>query len=284
MSSLASLSAFRGAFLRVEVGMANEAVDSRLSKQEDAGPASPWQAPPAELALGQDDVHVWRTGIALEPGRLQELRKTLSAQEQTRAERFRHAEDRDHFVAAHGLLRAVLAGYLEVPPGDLQFREDPHGKPALSAPADRDWLQFNMSHSHDLALYAVSCNRQVGVDLERLRSDVDLDAIARRFFSPGETASLLALPSRVRREAFFNCWTRKEAFIKATGEGVVRPLPDFDVSLVPGEPAALLNTRPDPAEAPRWRVVELAPGPGYAAALVAQGASWQLSCWQWPAG
>jgi 4'-phosphopantetheinyl transferase len=263
--------------------MGKRALDSPPGKQQDAEPASPWRPPPAALVLGQDDVHVWRAGIALDPGRLQELRKTLGAEERARAEQFRYAEDRDHFIAAHGLLRAILAGYLDVSAGDLQFRERSHGKPALSAPPGVEWLQFNMSHSHDLALYAVRRDRQVGVDLEKLRSDVDLDAIARRFFSPREAASLLALPSRVRREAFFNCWTRKEAFIKATGEGVVRPLPDFDVSLVPGEPAALLSTRPDPAEAPRWRVVELVPGPGYAAALVAQGAGWQLSCWQWPA-
>ncbi len=139
-----------------------------------------------------------------------------------------------------------------------------------------------MSHSHGVALYAVTRDREVGIDLEFIRRDLEVEQIAERFFSRRETATLRALPTALREYAFFLCWTRKEAYIKARGEGLSLPLDQFDVSLIPGEPAALLSTQPDSDEALRWSLQELTLASGYVAALAVEGRGWSLSCWQWP--
>jgi 4'-phosphopantetheinyl transferase len=122
----------------------------------------------------------------------------------------------------------------------------------------------------------------VGIDLERIRSDLAVAEIAERFFSRREVAMLRALPTEEQREAFFRTWTRKEAYLKARGEGLSVPLDQFDVSLVPGEPAAVRDTQPDVSEASRWSLQELTPAPGYVAALAVEGQGWRLACWQWP--
>jgi 4'-phosphopantetheinyl transferase len=143
-------------------------------------------------------------------------------------------------------------------------------------------LRFNLAHCQGLALYAIAWGREVGVDLEYIRENLADQRIAERFFSPAEVETLRSLPEGVQREAFFHCWTRKEAFVKARGEGLSFPLDQFDVSLAPGEPAALLRTLGDPEEAARWSLRELFPGPGFVAAVAAAGHSWRLSAWQWP--
>jgi 4'-phosphopantetheinyl transferase len=122
----------------------------------------------------------------------------------------------------------------------------------------------------------------VGIDLEYIRSDLQVEQLAERFFSRREIATLRTLPPEVQRQAFFLCWTRKEAYLKARGEGLSLPLDQFDVSLIPGEPAALLSTQRDPYEVSRWSLQELTPAPGYAAALAVEGHGWGLACWQWP--
>jgi 4'-phosphopantetheinyl transferase len=144
-----------------------------------------------------------------------------------------------------------------------------------------DGLRFNASNSHGLALFAVSCGRELGTDVERIRADVASDQVAERFFSPGEVAVLRSLPNHLQTTAFFHCWM-KEAYIKAHGEGLSIPLDQFDVSLAPGEPPALLSTQQDPVEASRWRLEELNPGPGYMAARAVEGHNWKLKCWQGP--
>lgn len=139
-----------------------------------------------------------------------------------------------------------------------------------------------MSHSHGLALCAVTRDREVGIDLEYIREDFASEETARHFFSPREIAMLCALPAAMRAEGFFNCWTRKEAYIKATGQGLSLPLRQFDVSLTPGEPASLLSTRENPQDASRWTLRELASGDGYVAATAVEGHGWALNCWQFP--
>jgi 4'-phosphopantetheinyl transferase len=133
-----------------------------------------------------------------------------------------------------------------------------------------------------VALYAVTRGREIGIDLECIRFDLEVEKIAERFFSRREAATLRTLPPEVQRQAFFLCWTRKEAYFKARGEGLSLPLDQFDVSLIPGEPAALLSTQRDPYEVSRWSLQELTPAPGYAAALAVEGHGWGLACWQWP--
>jgi 4'-phosphopantetheinyl transferase len=213
---------------------------------------------------------------------VQSLWCTLTADERQRAERYIFQKDRTHFVVARGLLRVLLGCYLRQEPQHLHFTYGPHGKPALATDTGRVALRFNVSHSHSLALYAITRGREVGVDVERIRPEVVQEKIAERFFSPREVTVLRALPTPLQAPAFFACWTRKEAYMKATGDGLTLPLNQFDVSLAPGEPAALLRTAWDPKEAARWTLQDLAPAPGYRAAVAVAGHAWRLTCWDGP--
>ena len=214
---------------------------------------------------------------------MRSLRHTLTADECQRAERYVFEKDRTHFVVARGLLRVLLGRYLRQDPQHLRFTYGPHGKPALATDTGGMSLRFNVSHSHGLALYAITRGREVGVDVERIRPEVAQEKIAERFFSPREVTVLRALPTPLQAPAFFACWTRKEAYIKAKGDGLSLPLDQFDVSLAPGEPAALLHTTWDPQEAACWALQDLAPAPDYRAAVVVAGHDWRLTCWEGPA-
>jgi 4'-phosphopantetheinyl transferase len=246
----------------------------------DRCPIPRWCVPPETLTLGGDQVHVWRAGLD-QPSRIESLRDTLAPDERARAERFHFQSDREHFIVARGTLRAILGFYLKRAPESLSLRYSSHGKPFLALESGEVPIHFNMSHSHGMALYAVAYRREVGVDLELIRRGLEEEQIAERFFSRQEISTLRMLPAALRRYAFFLCWTRKEAYIKARGEGLSLPLDQFDVSLTPGEPAALLRTRPDSDEALRWSLQELTPGPpGYVAALAVEGEGWSLALWQ----
>ncbi len=246
-------------------------------------PPPQWSPRPDTLRLEEGEVHVWRAHLDLEPSRIQSLMRTLTADERSRAERFHFRGDGERFIVARGLLRAILGLYLEMDPCQLRFSYSPYGKPSLAGGVEgEDALRFNLSHARSLALFAVTRGRELGVDIEYIRTDLADERIAEQFFSPREVAALRALSAKMRREAFFNCWTRKEAYIKARGEGLSLPLDQFDVSLAPGEPAALLNTLGNPQEARRWSLQKLDPGIGYVAALAVEGDNWPLRCWQWP--
>jgi 4'-phosphopantetheinyl transferase len=240
-----------------------------------------WSIPPANVTLSSDEVHIWRAALDLAPAHVEELREILSEDEANRADRFVFERDRRHFTAARGLLRLILGCYLELEPRQLRFSYSPYGKPGLVLPASVDNLSFNLSHAHGLALFAFARGRELGVDIEYVRPIPDVERIAERFFSAREQASLQALPQDGRLEAFFTCWTRKEAYIKARGEGLSLPLDQFDVSLAPGEPAALLGVRGDLHAAFGWSLRALDPGPGYVAALAAAGQDWRAVCWRW---
>jgi 4'-phosphopantetheinyl transferase len=242
----------------------------------------PWLPPPTDLSLPGDEVHVWRSWLDLPTSQLLHLRQTLTADELGRAVRFRFQKDRDRFIAARGLLRTILSRYLGLEPGVLRFSYGPFGRPGLVAPssfAGHRALDFNLSHSGDLTLFAVAQGRKLGVDLERVDADVEWEPLAGRFFSPQENAALRALPPDLRRQAFFTCWTRKEAYVKAQGQGLSLPLDSFDVSVAPDERAMLVATRDDSAEAARWVLRDLPLEPGYVAALAVEGAGWRLRCW-----
>lgn len=239
-----------------------------------------WPPSPADIGLADDDVAVWRAALDLPAATRKRLQATLTPDEQVRAAHILGPKTRDHFIAARGILRAVLGRLLGEPPGRLRFDLNPYGKPELrGAP---DGLRFNLSTSYGLALIAVTRGRAIGVDVERIRPNLPYEQMASLYFSPREAAALLALPEGLRREAFFACWTRKEATIKACGEGLSIPLEAFDVSLTPGQPTALLRAEgDDPA---RWALRALDAGEGYAAALAVEGHGWRLHCWQWPMG
>lgn len=248
-------------------------------------PASPskddWPAPPDGLALSDAEVHVWRVTLSRAPEETRSLARLLSADEVDRAGRFHFQRDRDRFVVARATLRLILGSYLRVSPGGLRFRYSEFGKPSLAEDYGAPGLRFNLAHSNDLALCAVASGREVGVDVEFVRPEMAHEEIARHYFSPAEVAELRALPADGRAEAFFNCWTRKEAYIKARGDGLSFPLEGFTVSLRPGEPAALVDVERDPREVVRWRLMELRPAEGYAGAVAAEGKDWQLFCYEW---
>jgi 4'-phosphopantetheinyl transferase len=244
-----------------------------------------WQPPPAELALATDEVHVWR--IALDPpaDAVAALARTLSDDELGRAARFHFDRDRVAFTVARGALRTLAGRYLGEPPARLVFGYRERGKPYLTAPPGA--LRFNLSHSGQRALVGFARDRELGVDVELRRELSDLIALAHTAFSPAEYAALCRLPPDAQPNAFFTCWSRKEAVIKATGEGVAQ-LAAFDVSLAPGEPARLLRFDGDPPGASRWSLHDLPEIPGYAAALAVErtaGAAPRITCWDGsPAG
>lgn len=214
--------------------------------------------------------------------RVRDFERTLAADERDRANRFVRERDRVRFVISRGLLRAILGRYLARDPRCLRFDYNPFGKPMLSTGSGLPAIRFNVSHSDEMALYAVASGREIGVDIERIQSDFSTDDVALRFFSRQEIATFRALPASCRVEAFFACWTRKEAYLKARGNGLALPLDSFDVSLTPGRPAALLNVHDDAVEATRWSLRELFPGPDHVAALAVEGHGWCLHCWQAP--
>jgi len=240
-----------------------------------------WMPGPAHPVIKPGQVDVWR--IPLEDARLDPavLFEKISNTEQERARRFRFPVHRQRFIHAHAGLRNILSRYLGLPAQRLEFNHNAYGKPELSLDDGGDWLSFNLSHSHNLALVAVGVKSALGVDIEQIRADLADEKIAQRFFSAREVADLLSLPEDQRSQAFFACWTRKEAFIKALGQGLTMPLDAFDVSLLPGEPARIIQTRPDPAQALQWNLYSLWPMNGYIGALVAEGTAEQINCWHW---
>ena len=220
--------------------------------------------------LDPDSVHIWHVDLDVTDSLYQELRSVLTDDERRRADRFRMDRPRRQFTVARGTLRRVLSRYLDTPPTDIRLTYDMHGKPRLAGVADGDGLCFNVSHSHSLALLAIA-RRQVGVDVEYLHRQVRHEALANRFFSQYEASALQRLSPDQRRAAFFACWTRKEAFVKAKGAGLQLPLNQFDVSVEPDEPAQLLRVGWEPAEARLWRLHNVEVGQGYAAALAVEG-------------
>jgi len=225
------------------------------------------------------EVRVWLARLDCPAPVLAALDRRLSTEERTRAAAFRFARDRRRFVAARGFLRGVLGRCLEVHPQEVKFAYGSHGKPRLAE--EGSGLRFNLSHSGERAACALCLGSEIGVDVEAVRDLGDADDIAARFFSAAEGAALRRLPANERLEAFFHCWTRKEAYLKALGDGLARPLDGFDVTLLPAEPARLARVAGDEAEAARWSLEQLDPGPGYVGAVAVQGRGWCLTSGWW---
>ena len=220
--------------------------------------------------LSRDEVHVWRLDLTGALAVVGGCRRLLSPDEEQRASRFRFDKDRKEYVVSRATLRSLLGSYLNVAPKKFQFAYSEYGRPFLPADIHAKMLNFNVSHSGDVALLAFAYGRDIGIDVEKVRRNFGTAEIAERFFSAAERAALRDLPQEKRHQAFFHCWTRKEAFIKALGEGLSHPLDQFDVSLAPGVQAALLATRPDAQEVTRWTLWDIQVPGDYAAALAAE--------------
>lgn len=214
--------------------------------------------------LTSDEVHTWSGTLDVPPDTRAGLYAILAADEQDRSARFRFERDRNRFIVARGVLREILGLYLGTHPGHVRFVYNALGKPALS-PEFGNGLKFNLSHSGDLGLIAVAAEADVGVDLEHIRAQPDYADIARRFLSAAEVEYLNGLPGHLRTNAFFGCWTKKEAYIKARGEGL----------------AALDGASKEPAPPGHWSLYTLHPGPGYVGALAVAGSGWRLTQARW---
>jgi 4'-phosphopantetheinyl transferase len=232
------------------------------------------------LTLSDDDVHVWCVSLPQASEITEQLACLLSTDEKARAERYHFEHLRNYFIVARGMLRILLAGYLDLQPAQIEFTYLQAGKPQLSEKINKQ-IFFNLSHSHELALYAFSRNKNVGIDIEHIRPIDDLEQIAERTFSAMENSELKTLPTEKMLEGFFNCWTRKEAYIKAIGDGFSFPLQQFDVSLKPGEPAKILRVYGNAQKAARWCMVELRPAVDYVGALACEGTAAKLSYRNW---
>lgn len=233
-------------------------------------------AVPKGYAVTRRDVHVWVKRLGSPGAHIRALREILSLDERRKAERFYFPADRERHVVGRALTRILLGDLLAIAPDEIQFCYNDFGKPSVAPAQNGADFQFNISHSGDVILIAVAARRAVGIDVEQIREDLEVDAVAARFFSTREKDDLASLPPGQRRAAFFACWSRKEALIKAAGFGLPQYLDRFDLSMKPDEPAILLRTRPDPAEVRRWAIRDLDIGPGYKAALAVEGSCWEL--------
>jgi 4'-phosphopantetheinyl transferase len=232
------------------------------------------------FVLSPGEIDIWRVALEVHDLRYRELELWLSQEERRRASRFVFDRDRSRFVACRGRLRAILARYLKGEPHRIEFRYGPQGKPSLNPAADPSFF-FNLSHSQNLALIAVRRSGEVGVDVESLRPIEEAEAIARRYFTSREHAALAALPPEERIAAFFRCWTRKEAMLKATGEGIGVSLDAVEVTLGPQEPPRVVSIRGSGDSAETWRLYHVAPRDGFIGAVAAQGDAERIAGWQW---
>jgi 4'-phosphopantetheinyl transferase len=239
-----------------------------------------WAVPPERLELPDDRVHLWRLSLLRSPSELKELRALLVHDELTRAARFHFNRDRDNFIAARGTLRRILGEYLDLDPSRVCLSYSSYGKPALAGAHRSCPLRFNLAHSHQLALFAFTNIREIGVDVEHVRSEAADERVAANYFSPNEAETLRSLPSADRVQAFYNCWTRKEAFIKARGDGLSFPLAQFDVDMDSGEHQVSLKVADSASESARWSLQSLVPAEGYVGAIAVEGSDWQLDRWQ----
>lgn len=238
-----------------------------------------WEAAPPEPTVREGELHVWLLEAGREPP-ARGLLDVLSADEVERAGRFCFRRDRERFVQARGVLRMLLGRYLGADPARLRFCYTGYGKPVLGGEWEGSGVSFNLSHSHELILYAFALGREVGVDVERVRPEFAGEAIAARFFAAPEVEALRRTPAEARAVTFFSCWTRKEAYIKARGEGLSLPLDRFAVTVDARARDVTLDVFGDAGEGQRWTIISLPSPAGYVAALAAEGPSRTLNCWR----
>jgi 4'-phosphopantetheinyl transferase len=233
-----------------------------------------WALPPGQRSLADQDVHVWLIALDEAPWTLKECYAIMSQDEQERAAKFKFDQDRWRYVIAHTSLRRILSGYLGVRPSTLKFSTGPNGKPYLALNPQALPIQFNLSHSNKVALLAVTLGREIGVDVEYVRQDFPFDEIAARFFTAREVAAIRKLPEHLRPEAFYKCWTSKEAFLKAKGIGLSGKLDEVNVFLAGDRHVGVEGTIAG------WTLAEVKLNSDYMAAVVVSGSQCKVRCYR----
>ncbi len=239
-----------------------------------------WRKPPEDLQLDTAYIDVWRSRIDLAKSDVAAYAGTLSRQERERAAKFTFPDKYEEYVVTRGLLRKALSHVLKRSPGTFQFDYTASRKPYLSCSAGDAPVSFNVSHSHGQALVAISVDRNIGIDIEKIRAEVEYEKLARRFFSGAEFEALMRCPPEQRVVAFFATWTRKEAFVKAVGKGIAFGLSEFDVNVNPVEAPVMLATRWNPQHVSKWFMATVDTDENYQATLVADGGEFQMRLWQ----
>lgn len=239
-----------------------------------------WNSPSASMSLSTDQVHLWRAWLDLPPASVHRLEHSLSTDERKRAERFRFDRDRRRFIVCRSVLRVILSRYLDMDPCLVELCDGNRGKPQLANAEIARGLQFNLTHSYELALYVVGRARQVGIDLEYLRSLPDIQQVVSHFFSKDEQECWASLSRNQQLEAFYRYWTSKEAYLKATGQGLAIPLDGQEACKFPRKYTGTSQVERHQCENGRWCLMTLMPAPGYIAALAVEGAGWYCVFWQ----
>jgi 4'-phosphopantetheinyl transferase len=239
-----------------------------------------WLEAPRPTVFPAGRVDVWRVRLD-EPAAVGSEAGVLSPDEIARAGRFHFERDRIHFTRCRSALRNLLAGYLAIPATEIRFEYLASGKPQLADQQNPRALQFNVSHSAGIALIAIGSEHRLGVDIEKIRDDVDTTALAERFFSLRERAGLQALPDHLRVPGFFACWTRKEAFLKATGDGLSFPLADFSVTTHPDSDPALEEIKGNTVVREQWFLADLSAIEGYCATVALERSHSRLETYAW---
>lgn len=222
------------------------------------------------LIIKNSEVHIWLLSLKDNINNLKDLNSFLSEDEIERAGKFHFEKDRNNYIIARGTLRKILSLYLKIEADKIEFSYNSYGMPYLNNKHNSS-LKFNLSHSGNFAIYTFTYNKNIGIDIEYISESLSCEEIADRFFSPEEVAMLKSVPEDKKKRAFFNCWTRKEACIKAVGKGLSMPLSDFTVSLIPGEPPGLIYVKDKPEAPSQWTLKELEINSDYVASVAVKG-------------
>jgi 4'-phosphopantetheinyl transferase len=242
--------------------------------------SSSWLAPPDNLKLTPDHIDIWRTSLDLSSADVNEYFDLLDDGEKNRVDKYKSSKRSNEFIITRGLLRKIIAGLFKVPASSFQFKYTDKDKPFLTADILGVPLSFNISHSSSCALIAIGLNRDLGIDIEKIREDIDFMKLARRFFSKKESESLGNYPNEDIPSAFFSCWSRKEAFVKAIGDGISFGLSEFSISISPDQKEIKLTTHYDPIAARSWSINNISTGDEYMAAICSNRPGYEFRLWQ----
>ncbi|MEM9271335.1 MAG: 4'-phosphopantetheinyl transferase superfamily protein [Cyanobacteria bacterium P01_F01_bin.143] len=226
-----------------------------------------WHNSPEKLTLLPNEIHIWRANLDLPATQIKNLASILSEDEKIRANRFRFEQHRDRFIVGRGRLRQLLGNYLQIKSEQVIFAYSDRGKPSIISSLNKRSLQFNLSHSQNLALYAFNYQRIIGVDLEYIKDNIEYKQLAQRFFSPQELQLINSYPERTQKTIFFQLWTAKEAYLKATGDGLAGSLDQIEFTLNNNSELNLVATEQAQLPSSHWLIDNFIPQDNFIATV-----------------